>query len=195
MNLTDLLAAAANERQQQRGVEANTARLTRDLLAYQWKLLDPSARQEVFGSQARDRGARSEAFRTAKLTATRQKVELAANQSRYQDKIRQSYHEKENRYLVEFHKKFAIPVACMVFVLLGIPLAVTTARSGKGVSVSLALILYLVYYLFLVGGEKMADRGLLNPTLAMWAANLVLTAIGIPLFLSLLYQPRDSRNG
>ena len=61
---------------------------------------------------------------------------------------------------MEFHKKLAIPVACLVFVLLGIPMAVSTSRSGRGVSITLALAVYLIYYLCLVGGEKVADRGL-----------------------------------
>jgi lipopolysaccharide export system permease protein len=80
--------------------------------------------------------------------------------------------------MVEFHKKFAIPFACMVFVLLGLPMAVTASRSGKGVSMGVALGVYLVYYLFLVGGEKMADRGRLDPALAMWMANIVLSIFG-----------------
>ncbi len=64
---------------------------------------------------------------------------------------------------MEFHKKLAIPVACMVFVVLGLPMAVTASRSGKGISLGLALGLYLIYYLFLVGGEKAADRGRSTP--------------------------------
>jgi lipopolysaccharide export system permease protein len=83
---------------------------------------------------------------------------------------------------VEYQKKFAIPVACLVFVLLGVPMAVAGSRSGRGISVSLALAVYLIYWAFLMGGEKLADRGRLDPVVAMWSANVVLTLIGIPLF-------------
>ena len=48
---------------------------------------------------------------------------------------------------------------------------------------SLAIAVYLIYYLFLVGGEKFADRGKLDPFLAMWAANFFLLALGLPLFI------------
>ena len=181
--LASLLAAAGQERQRQQSVLANTAQLTNDVLARQWGLLDPQTRPKLIGRDDGFQGARSLAYRQARLIATRQKVELAASQSRYQEKIRRSYVAKENRYLVEFHKKFAIPFACLVFVLLGLPMAVTTARSGRGVSVSLAMVVYLIYYLFLVGGEKLSDRGLLSPFLAMWMANIVLVAVGIPIFL------------
>lgn len=98
--------------------------------------------------------------------------------------------------MVEFHKKFAIPFACIVFVILGVPMAVTTSRSGKGISVSLALAVYFLYYLFLMGGEKLSDRGKLDPFMAMWTANFVLLALGIPLFVRAmkegpLWRPRS----
>ncbi len=93
--------------------------------------------------------------------------------------VARSHRNRSGRYAVEYHKKFAIPGACLVFVLLGVPLAVTTSRGGRGVSVGLSLAAYIIYYLFLSGGEKLADRGFLSPWLAMWAANLVLGPLGI----------------
>jgi lipopolysaccharide export system permease protein len=98
--------------------------------------------------------------------------------------VSRSHLNRSGRYAVEYHKKFAIPGACLVFVLLGVPLAVTTSRGGRGVSIGLSLAAYIVYYLFLSGGEKLADRGFLSPWVAMWAANLVLGPLGI----LILYQ-------
>lgn len=89
-----------------------------------------------------------------------------------------SYEVRRNRYSVEWHKKFSIPVACIVFVVLGVPLAIVSSRGGKGVSVGLSILAFLVYYLFISLGEKLADRGLLTPWLSMWAPNLVLGAAG-----------------
>jgi lipopolysaccharide export system permease protein len=154
-----------------------------NLLARQWQLLDPEQRPHMIGRASGFTRSRAKAFREAKHLATRQKVEMVSSQASYQEKVQDSYRAKENRYRVEFHKKFAIPVACLVFVLLGIPMAVTTARSGRGISISLALAIYLIYYLFLVGGEKFSDRGRLDPFLAMWMANILLAAIGIPVFM------------
>jgi lipopolysaccharide export system permease protein len=81
------------------------------------------------------------------------------DQAGYQGKIMESHQIKENRYMVEFHKKFSIPFACVVFTLLGVPLAVTASRSGKGVSVSLAIGIFLIYYLLLMGGGKLRGPG------------------------------------
>jgi lipopolysaccharide export system permease protein len=84
---------------------------------------------------------------------------------------------------VEIHKKFAIPFACVVFVLLGAPLGMRARRGGITVGfVSVGF--FIMYYLFLIGGEQLADRQLLPPGLAMWAANVVLGSLGCVLTLS-----------
>ena len=184
MNLKDLWAAAGQEQEHQDKVLTNVGRLTETLLQWQWKLLDPEHRNEILGNRpVPPAGPERDIYLKEKFRATRLKVDRIVEQSRYQEKIRDSYQVKKNKYLVEFHKKFAIPFACIVFALIGVPMAVTSARSGKGISVSLAIAVYLVYYLFLVGGEKFADRGRLDPFLAMWSANFFLLAVGIPLFL------------
>lgn len=79
---------------------------------------------------------------------------------------------------VEFHKKFSLPAACVVFVLIGAPLGMRVRRAGPAVAfVSIAF--FLFYYLCLVGGEELANRLLLPPWLAMWLANLVLGGWGL----------------
>jgi len=83
-----------------------------------------------------------------------------------------------SQYLVEIHKKYAIPFACFVFVLLGAPLGTIVKRGGIGVGFGLSLIFFVLYYIFLVVGEELADRRMVSPFLAMWAANIVLGLIG-----------------
>lgn len=178
MNLTALLAAARAENDRKAEVTGQVAALQGDLTDQQWDLLLPERRQELRLAQPAN-----PAEMVARLAATRRRVEQAESQAGAQAKIRDSYVRKQNKYLVEFHKKLAIPVACLVFVLLGIPMAVSTSRSGRGVSITLALAVYLIYYLCLVGGEKVADRGLVNPALAMWSGNILLTTVGVILFV------------
>jgi lipopolysaccharide export system permease protein len=86
-------------------------------------------------------------------------------------------------YWVEIHKKFAIAFACPIFILLGAPLGVKARRGGVGIGFGVSLAFFVVYYLFLVGGEEFADRGFLSPFLAMWAANILLGVVGV--FLTL----------
>jgi lipopolysaccharide export system permease protein len=81
---------------------------------------------------------------------------------------------------VEIHKKFALPVACVVFVLIGAPIGMRVRRAGPAVAfVSIGF--FLFYYVCLIGGEELANRLLLPAWLAMWLANLVLGALGLDL--------------
>ncbi len=82
-----------------------------------------------------------------------------------------------DQYRVEIQKKFSIPFACIVFVFLGAPLGMRARRGGITVGF-LSVAFFLFYYLCLIGGEQLADRGLLSPWLAMWAPNIVLGAAG-----------------
>lgn len=97
---------------------------------------------------------------------------------------RLTYNKKSiNKYWVEIHKKYSLPVACIVFILLGAPLGTMTRRGGFGVAAGVSLVFFLIYWAFLIGGEKLADRGLLSPFWGMWSANFVLTALGIYLLI------------
>lgn len=80
--------------------------------------------------------------------------------------------------LVEIHKKYAIPVACIVFVLLGMPLGILFRKSGISVGGSISMLFFLVYYAFLIQGEALADKGIITPFWGMWSANIILTLLG-----------------
>ncbi|MBL7990953.1 MAG: LptF/LptG family permease [Candidatus Kapabacteria bacterium] len=84
-----------------------------------------------------------------------------------------------NKYLVEIHKKYVIPAACLVFVLIGCPLGIMTRRGNFGISGAITLVFYVIYWIFLMTGERLADRGLMPPWLAMWLADIVLGTFGL----------------
>ncbi len=87
------------------------------------------------------------------------------------------------KYEVEIYKKYAIPAACIVFMLIGAPLGIMVKKGGFGVAASISLFFFLVYWAFLIGGEKLAERGVFSPVIGMWAANIVLGVIGIILLI------------
>ncbi len=90
------------------------------------------------------------------------------------------YQDKQIReYLVEIHKKYSIPVACFIFILVGAPLGVMARRGGFGIAASLSLGFFLLYWSSLISGEKLADRHVIEPWFGMWAANIVLAAFGV----------------
>jgi lipopolysaccharide export system permease protein len=94
-----------------------------------------------------------------------------------------SYRRRIRSLSVEAHKKIAISFACAVFVLIGIPIGVRTKEGGAGSGMVISILFFAVYYAFLSAGEKLADRGYVLPSLAMWAANIVLGAVGLYLFI------------
>lgn len=81
---------------------------------------------------------------------------------------------------VEIHKKFSIPFACIIFVLVGAPLGMRARRGGLAAGF-LSVAFFLFYWLCLIGGEQLADRGLMPPWLSMWLPNVVLALLGIRL--------------
>jgi lipopolysaccharide export system permease protein len=84
-----------------------------------------------------------------------------------------------NRLSVEYHKKFAIPVACIVFVLVGAPIAVRFPRGGAGMVIAISLFVFGVYYMSLIGGESLGDRGQIIPWSGPWAPNVIFAALAL----------------
>ncbi len=89
------------------------------------------------------------------------------------------YERSIRQYLVEVHKKFSIPFACIVFVFVGAPLGIMSRRGTFGMSASLSLGFFVFYWACLKGGENLADRGFIDPWLGMWVANIVLGFMGL----------------
>jgi lipopolysaccharide export system permease protein len=84
-------------------------------------------------------------------------------------------------YEVEIQKKLAISAACVIFALLGVPVAIRFPRGGVGLVIGTSLAVFSIYYVGLIGGEELGDRLLVSPFLAMWTPNLIFTAAGLGL--------------
>ncbi|MFQ6611910.1 MAG: LptF/LptG family permease [Fidelibacterota bacterium] len=94
-----------------------------------------------------------------------------------------SYRKSGNKYLVEIHKKFSLPVACILFVMTGASLGVLFRKGGFVIATSLSFGFFLIYYIFLIAGEDMADRDLVSPGMGIWSPNIILFAIAAYLLL------------
>jgi len=100
-----------------------------------------------------------------------------------------------NRYGVEIQKKFALSAACIVFVLIGAPIALRFPRGGVGLVIGVSLGVFAIYYVGLIAGESLADRAFLTPFWAMWAANVILTGVGLVLLARMGREGATSRGG
>ena len=86
-------------------------------------------------------------------------------------------------YQVEIYKKFSIALACIVFMVIGAPLGLTLRRGGLATIGAVALGIFMFYWVTLVQGEKLSERGFFPPWLGMWIANLIMSGVGAWLIL------------
>ncbi|MGA7343172.1 MAG: LPS export ABC transporter permease LptG [Terracidiphilus sp.] len=83
------------------------------------------------------------------------------------------------RYLIELHNRFAYPAACLVLMLLGVPLGVSSRRGGKSSGFVFTILLVFVYYFLSSTGIALGRENKLPVFLAVWSANLLFAAAGI----------------
>jgi lipopolysaccharide export system permease protein len=110
--------------------------------------------------------------------------QVATSADRAKDARRQA-----DRFWVEVHKKWAISMACISFVLIGVVMALRFPRGGIGLVIGGGLLVFSIHYVGLTAGESLADRGLVSAWAAMWSPNIVLTVIGL---LGLVRVSRES---
>ena len=176
-----MLSRAIAEQDSLRGIKRDEAEVAlRDVVDLAWLEMTPDTSPPLPGG----RTMLDEYRRWLSLTESRVRS-LALNHQ-----VAESHRVKAGKYEVEWHKKFSIPFACTVFVLIGMPLAVVSARGGRGVSVGMSIAAFFLYYVLLSTGEKLADRGIAPPWIAMWLPNIVLGVSGIVLLRSSVKETR-----
>ncbi len=84
-----------------------------------------------------------------------------------------------SQYLVEIHKKYSIPFACLVFVLVGAPLGIMARRGGLGTGVIYSLAFFVLYWVAMIRGEALADKLEVTPVWAMWGPNVIVGIGGL----------------
>jgi len=82
-------------------------------------------------------------------------------------------------YLIEFHRRFALPTACLMLAMVGIPLGLSSKKSGKSGGFVLTIVLVFVYYFISLIGVSLARQGKVSPGFGAWLANLVFFAAAL----------------
>ncbi len=82
------------------------------------------------------------------------------------------------RYLLELYTRFSYPVACLVLMLVGVPLGVISRRGGKSSGLVFTVLLVLLYYILSYTGIALSRQGKLSPFLGVWMANLLFASVG-----------------
>lgn len=82
-------------------------------------------------------------------------------------------------YMIEYHNRFALPTACLVLAMVGIPLGLSSKKSGKSGGFVLTIALVFVYYFVSLIGVSLAKQGRISPFWGAWLANIVFFAAGL----------------
>lgn len=91
---------------------------------------------------------------------------------------------------IEFNTRFALPLACILLSLAGVPLGMTTRRAGKSGAVVLTVALALIYYIGLGTLVNLSKQGKLSPALAVWLPDIIFALFGIAM-MTRLEKPGD----
>lgn len=84
-----------------------------------------------------------------------------------------------NKHGIEFHKKFALAVACIILFFVGAPLGALIRKGGLGLPMVIAIVLFLTYHFIGLFAENSAKNGKLNPALSAWFSTLIMLPLSI----------------
>ncbi len=85
--------------------------------------------------------------------------------------------------VIELNKKFAVPLSCVVFGIVAVPLGIVSRRSGKSRGFTVGLFVVAAYYTLLLAGEAFGETGKMPTAVAVWSPNIIVGAVGTYLFV------------
>ncbi len=108
---------------------------------------------------------------------TLQKIDSRLTNLQSQQEFLKITDKNSNRFLIEFHRKFALTYAIIVLFFVGAPLGAIVRKGGFGAPVVIAALLFMLYFVLNSIGESLVDTGAVSPFWGMWFASVVLTPI------------------
>ena len=107
----------------------------------------------------------------------------------------ESARRRRDRYGLEIQKKFSLAATCVIFALLGAPIALRFPRGGIGMVIGVSFGIFALSYIGLIGGESLSNKGYISPVVAMWTANLIFLVVGVFLYARLGHEASSARGG
>jgi LPS export ABC transporter permease LptF/LPS export ABC transporter permease LptG len=89
------------------------------------------------------------------------------------------YEPAGRQYLIELNRRISYPIACLVLMLVGVPLGLSSRRGGKSTGFVLTILLVFIYYIISYVGVALAKQGKLSPAVGVWTANFLFAFAGI----------------
>jgi lipopolysaccharide export system permease protein len=83
------------------------------------------------------------------------------------------------RYQIEIHRKFSLSLLCLIFFFIGSPLGAIIRKGGLGAPVIVSVLLFLIYYVITMTGEKFVRENILPPFAGMWISTFIMVPVSI----------------
>ena len=93
--------------------------------------------------------------------------------------FRKTFEAEQNRYWIEFHRKFSLTYTILVLFFIGAPLGAIVRKGGFGAPVVIAAIIFMIYFILISIGENLAETQTVSPFIGMWLASIFFTPIAI----------------
>jgi len=87
--------------------------------------------------------------------------------------------EKIRRHQIEWHRKFSLSFACLVFFFIGAPFGAIIRKGGFGTPVVISILFFILYYIISIAGEKFTREGVMPAYIGMWLSSYILMPLGI----------------
>jgi lipopolysaccharide export system permease protein len=107
--------------------------------------------------------------------------EVRGNNQMINNNVRVLYEWKSmiNRHEMERHKKFTLSLAVLIFFFIGAPLGAIIRKGGLGMPVVVSILLFIIYYIFSMTGEKSAREDIWDMVVGMWFSSFIFLSIGV----------------
>jgi lipopolysaccharide export system permease protein len=105
---------------------------------------------------------------------------VRANSQAISEKLDEMYNRKKgiNSYAMEWHRKFTLSFACLIFFFIGAPLGAIIRKGGLGMPVVVSILLFILYYIIMITGEKFAREDAWSMFSGMWLASFIFLPLG-----------------
>lgn len=106
-----------------------------------------------------------------------------ARNASYQASVVKKRSENRNSYIskykIEWHRKYTLSVACLILFFIGAPLGAIIRKGGLGMPLVISIVMFVLYHIFTIIGEKSVKSDVMDPWLGMWMASIIYLPMGV----------------
>ncbi|MFP4604597.1 MAG: LptF/LptG family permease, partial [Bacteroidales bacterium] len=106
--------------------------------------------------------------------ARRNNQKISKSKRMFENKRKEIY-----KHQINFHKKFTLSFACIIFFFIGAPLGSIIRKGGLGTPLVISILLFIIYYIISMTGENFAEKGVIPAYIGMWISSFIFLPLGI----------------